>query len=453
MDRTEANLILESGLAQGSVLGGTEPVSRIAERCDQAVNAWGSTWGATNEVWVAINGSFFDLETGEPFGGILHSAQYELMYADLHGLSGLMFKQDRSVFVGGCVLHPPEKQRVTNLATGEWLEIDDINNLSPDDELVLYTAAFTGFSPASDSSVEMVVEMDRPPGILPPPANAPGLVLDVRQGQGPVPVMFNQVVLSMHGPGRERLLQLFHPGDRIGISFEITHYNPDCRTPNSNSWTKVYSSIAANLLFLEDGALVETDNQGASLRNPRTAICFNKDYIFFVVVDGRAEGYSVGMTISELGAFCKDKLQAEWGVNLDGGGSSTMWVNGILQNHPSDGHERGVANAMMMVAVQPAQRSSAYATGAMVQSGYPVNILLGPGTNYRAIASVDAGSRGVILAQPSGVNGVYAKDTYWWKVDFGGTIGWVDERALKRVSSNPALESLQLFLDRLLVEE
>jgi hypothetical protein len=453
MDRSNTNLILESGLAQSSVLAGTETVRQIAKRYDRALNAWGGTWESTNQVWVAINGSYFDLENGEPFGGIIQGAEYSLMYGDLQGVSGLVFKQDRSVFVGGCLSHPPDKQRVTNLTTDEYIEIDDINNLSGNDQVVLYTDSFNGFSPGGANRVELVIEMTRPAGILPAPAYAPGVVLEVREGLGPAPIMFNQVVLSMRGPERERLVQLFHPGDKIGISLELTHYSLDCRTPNPDSWTKAYSSIAGNILFLANGRILDTENQGANLRNPRTAICYNDEYIYFVVVDGRAEGYSIGMTTSELGGFCQEKLQAMWGVNLDGGGSSTMWVNGIVQNHPSDGHERGVANAIMMVAVQPGQRSTVFAPGNRVQALIPTNILLGPGTNYRAIASVDAGTRGTIMPQPTGVNGVFAKSTYWWKVDFGGTVGWVDERALERSPSSEAAEPAQLLLEQLLGAE
>ena len=35
-------------------------------------------------------------------------------------------------------------------------------------------------------------------------------------------------------------------------------------------------------------------------------------------------------------------------MNLDGGGSSTFWLNGQVQNSPSDKHQRGVANALVI---------------------------------------------------------------------------------------------------------
>ncbi|MGZ8593905.1 MAG: phosphodiester glycosidase family protein [Actinomycetota bacterium] len=36
-------------------------------------------------------------------------------------------------------------------------------------------------------------------------------------------------------------------------------------------------------------------------------------------------------------------------LNLDGGGSSTMVVQGKVANRPSDGHERAISNAILVL--------------------------------------------------------------------------------------------------------
>jgi exopolysaccharide biosynthesis protein len=36
-------------------------------------------------------------------------------------------------------------------------------------------------------------------------------------------------------------------------------------------------------------------------------------------------------------------------MNLDGGGSSTLWFEGAVRNHPCDGYERPVANSLALV--------------------------------------------------------------------------------------------------------
>lgn len=96
------------------------------------------------------------------------------------------------------------------------------------------------------------------------------------------------------------------------------------------------------------------DNNGDSLcttRNPRTALGLTADHrtLFLLVVDGRATGRA-GMTCDELGALFVE-LGAADAVNLDGGGSSTMWVQGPgVVNFPSDGSQRVVANHLAIKA-------------------------------------------------------------------------------------------------------
>jgi MYXO-CTERM domain-containing protein len=90
------------------------------------------------------------------------------------------------------------------------------------------------------------------------------------------------------------------------------------------------------------------DNTGDTLctaRHPRTAVGFSADKgtLYLAVVDGRATN-RLGMTCAELGALMKDVGAAD-AVNLDGGGSSTMWLAGTgVLNYPSDGAQRVVGN-------------------------------------------------------------------------------------------------------------
>jgi hypothetical protein len=450
MDLGRQNLIIDTSLARGGLNAGFETVRGMAERYDDALNAWGGSWGSRSKVVVAINGSFYDLETSEPSGGVISGGWYIKKFDELAGLSGLSFKQDRSLFSGGCVFHPAESQRMTNLATGYGVEIDDINNVSPNEEVILFSSAGRPFSPAGPGRVEVVVELLRPAGIMPNSRHVEGTVRQVRVGLGPVPILFNQIVLSSWSEAAAQALLGFSIGDRVGITLDLAHLQEDCRSPNDDSWTKTYASLASDLTFLRDGQVIETDNRGALLRNPRTAICYSEAFVYFVVVDGRDDAHSVGMTLPELGSFCKDKLTASWGINYDGGGSSTMWINGVVQNNPSDGHERGVANGWMMVVVEPAAYSGALSVGGAVRARYPTNVLLGPGTNYVAMASVDRGARGTIIPQMNSLNGISAKDTHWWMIDFGGVVGWVDELALEAVPDSSADLLLQGLLERIL---
>ena len=54
------------------------------------------------------------------------------------------------------------------------------------------------------------------------------------------------------------------------------------------------------------------------------------------------------MTLRELSSFMLS-LGARNAMNLDGGGSSAMWVNGLVVNQPSDGSERVIADALVVL--------------------------------------------------------------------------------------------------------
>jgi len=437
LDREQSDVILESSIAQGRLSGGLETVSGMAERYDGAINAWGDTWGARNRVAVAINGSFYDPETGIPHGGMIHSGWYSKWFDELSGISGLSWKEDNNIFLGQCVYHRPDKQVLTNLTTGDRMEIHGINTLPRRDQLILLTPQFDRDSNRESKGIDVLVELTRPAMLMPFPHLVTGVVREIRIAPGSTPIPFDHVVLSGWGTTDDQLVQFLTEGDAVGLSLEITHLDKDCKYPASAEWTKSYASIAGNIIFLYEGKIQKFDQIGALLRHPRTAICYNQDYLYFVVVDGRDDAYSVGMTVLELANFCKEKLQATEGINLDGGGSSTLWVNGEVVNRPSDGHERKVANGVMMVVVEPMEKSSAFSPGLRVTAQYPTNIHLGPGTNFPALTSVDRETQGTVINHWDRLNGILAKGAYWWKIDFDGVMGWVDEAALSANDDSP----------------
>lgn len=79
-------------------------------------------------------------------------------------------------------------------------------------------------------------------------------------------------------------------------------------------------------------------------RNPRTAVGLSQDgkTLIMVAVEGRSSA-SKGATLPEL-ADIMVSLGADRAMNMDGGGSTAMYVQGNALVRPSDGSERVVAN-------------------------------------------------------------------------------------------------------------
>ena len=114
-------------------------------------------------------------------------------------------------------------------------------------------------------------------------------------------------------------------------------------------------AVSGSVQLLRGGEITTTDNREL---HPRTAVGIDRDLhlIHLVVVDGRSEN-SGGHTLVQLAELLRS-LGDEDGLNLDGGGSSTMVAAdpaGVVavRNTPSDGHERAVPNGLAFRYVPP----------------------------------------------------------------------------------------------------
>lgn len=115
---------------------------------------------------------------------------------------------------------------------------------------------------------------------------------------------------------------------------------------------RVYNAISGDRMIVVKGEAVADLNDKA--REPRTALGINRNgrYLYIIVVDGRQPFYSEGATFADLAKLLIDQ-GVFMGMSLDGGGSSTLVIEGkrgepVLLNSPIDsylpGRERPVGN-------------------------------------------------------------------------------------------------------------
>lgn len=116
--------------------------------------------------------------------------------------------------------------------------------------------------------------------------------------------------------------------------------------------------ISSGPMLLRNGQILpQEDIDFMNKKHARTAVGLSSGKMWMVVVDGYRPQAS-GMSIHELSDLLKE-LGSENGINLDGGGSSTLWVSSKPQkgvvNYPTDNDkfdhkgERKVANALLLV--------------------------------------------------------------------------------------------------------
>jgi hypothetical protein len=484
MDRSHPQVTIESSIAGGRLARNNETTSAMGRRYEGAINFWPSPsgqttpWGQTNQVIVAINGFYVEKENWvTPQSGQVHSGWYAKRFVNPNGNpvsdSGFAWKFDRSAFIGGCVLHMSHKQALYFPSTDQRFNFTGTNTARTNNSLTIYTPQYDTRTPSAGMEVEVLVELSRPALIIPLNAYVSGTVKEIRQannGDAPFTIPFDHLVLSGTGIYAGALLASTEVEAEVQISQEITNYvGEECTLNPGQQWTRTYASIGGQFIFLQEGEVKDVDKNREV--HPRTAVAYNTQYVYFIVVDGRAPGFSVGMSILQLGSFARDRLQAAWGIAEDGGGSSTMVINNVVVNRPSDpcsfvylphmykdphgqpppevfdpnlsfhsytgACERRTGNGLLMVAVQDAHFSDIFVPAYdQVETLGTTNIRLGPGSNYAVIATVPGGARGTVLKHANNLDGVWAKDHYWWKVDFeDGVVGWVIEDALNRLTS------------------
>lgn len=139
--------------------------------------------------------------------------------------------------------------------------------------------------------------------------------------------------LVARGPWASGQLRGLRVGDRAHIEASTTRRQP--------------MVISGNVIVLQGGRVLTSDD---GEMHPRTAVGIDRDkkQIIFLVVEGR-QTFSRGYTMEEIARKLK-ALGAEDGLNLDGGGSTTLVAKrkGELRvvNSPSDGSQRSVPNGL-----------------------------------------------------------------------------------------------------------
>jgi Phosphodiester glycosidase len=309
---------LKPVLSNGTVMG-RETVSGMQRRLSRSATLAG------------INGDMFNWTTGRPSGlflrnGVLSTRAMparSTLGIGLDGIlhTGLVRYQGTWQFGSNALRpltefnHPVEKTNGVALFSPTWGPAAP--HLSHARELVLSHVAKVG--PNKDLSGRVVA---RPLGT----------------GHA---IPSGGAILQARGDRRTPLLDEGKVGNWVKLHIGLTPW-----------WTGVKDAIGGGPRLVSGGVPVfQADEAFLSSqllpRNPRTAVGqLGNNGIILVAVDGR-KSWSAGVTNTQLARLMVN-LGAETAMALDAGGSTTMAFGGRVLNHPSDGSERPVADALMV---------------------------------------------------------------------------------------------------------
>jgi len=157
-------------------------------------------------------------------------------------------------------------------------------------------------------------------------------------------------VLSFGGTRAPPALQALRAGARVEVDTNYTAIDG-----SESDWQNADAIVGGAGLLLRDGQIVsdwkveQLAQAFVDTRHPRTLVGTHTDgSVWLVTVDGRQPKLSAGMSLLELGALAR-RLGLRNALNLDGGGSTTMWVEGKIVNSPSDAAgPRKVSDALLV---------------------------------------------------------------------------------------------------------
>lgn len=270
-----------------------------------------TTLARKNNSLVAINGTYFKPQTGVPLGTLMINGK---MY------TGPIYNRvTMGIFDNGFDMARLELNAQVKSFKGN-VKVDNINQprmLST--HVIVYTPEWGSFAPPSPKYGKQI-------------AVEKGKIISIGTQSMPIP-QNGYVIVG--------------PDERLAKIYKAKHVDLDIKTiPN---WENVKHIISGGPYLVKNGEVfVDMTEQKLGAiggKNPRTAIGYTQDGNFIMVaVDGR-EGASVGLTLKELAWFMKS-IGCTNAMNLDGGGSTVMYVNGRVVNMPKVKGGIALSNAL-----------------------------------------------------------------------------------------------------------
>ena len=214
------------------------------------------------------------------------------------------------------------------------IPISGINRRRDNSDTILYTPELHRSTLTGPEGTEYVVRS--------------GIVREVRKRSGSSIIPADGFVISTTIGDDDKILKL---NDRVRLARNLNAVE----TEKQAFFLKAEDIIAGVPQLIKDGKIdipwekEKTSKSFVETKHPRTAVAKLKDGKFLMItVDGRQPNHSVGVGLQELAEMLLD-LGAMDAMNLDGGGSTTMFLNGETKNKPSDKEgERKVSDVILV---------------------------------------------------------------------------------------------------------
>lgn len=246
---------------------------------------------------------------------------------------------------------------IVGFGTDSEFSFNGINRERKPNEIILFTPEFHQQTLTDSNGTEIVLTDCKTEEFRWWCANA-----QVNKNQGGATIPPDGLVISIGNQAIEESNNILYFAERAGSETRVFHNTfrvvrkVEALEPGRRAFFLEAEDITNGVpRLIRSGKIDITWEQEKSskafveTRHPRTAVAKLKDGKFLMLtVDGRQPGVSVGMSLQELAEYLLS-LGAVDAMNLDGGGSTTMFLDGKVVNTPSDKEgERKVGDAILV---------------------------------------------------------------------------------------------------------
>lgn len=300
-----------------------------------------SSMATRHDAFAAINAGFFRLDNsifaGDAAGILMIDGK--LLSESNAGRIALNIANEKNQTIVG--FYKDNVVQGLKIEKMDW-DASGINRERKKDELIIYTREFNRTTLTDSEGLEIIVQ--------------DGKIIWIADGKGSNLIPERGFVISASGKFRQELLGKVKIGQSASAVTRTYPFGFGTGQKTEKYVSRTIEDMVGGVpQLIKDGKIEITWEQEKSskafveTRHPRTAVAKFKDGKFLMVtVDGRQPNVSVGMNLNELAAFLLE-LGAVDAMNLDGGGSTTMFLGSKVVNKPSDKEgERRVSDAILV---------------------------------------------------------------------------------------------------------
>ena len=309
IDPSYKNISFKVGLPDGGRIKSKETLSKMVK--DQMA-------------YIGINANYFDVKAGNPLGTTISEGSW--LIGPIYNRVAIGFSKDNKVFVDQVMLTGQVTAfRGFRKKPVSMFEIDGLNTpYYLHDKIGFYTKHWDKSISPADGWIGLIVKGDH--------------VKEKFNSEIEIP-QEDYVLLGK----KETPFSSLKKNDFMKIVWQS---NPN--------WSEVSEAISGGPYLLMNGE-VYVDQKDQKFKftikdtyTSRTAIGLGSgNKIYLIAADGRIPGHSAGVSLMQLAELLK-RLGLKEAINLDGGGSTTLVVDGMIINKLSDKHERKISNGLLV---------------------------------------------------------------------------------------------------------